>query len=132
MTTKKIHVVVGIVTNKEGQLLVARRLERFQADYWEFPGGKVEPGETQLAALIRELKEEVNLEVISAVPFFKFDYESSHHLLELDIWRVTEFKGEAFGMEGQPIQWLFLKELHTLGMLPANERVLLALEAHHS
>lgn len=131
METLHIKVVVGIVTNEKGQLLVSKRPDHSHSGgYWEFPGGKVEPGESHLDALIRELKEEVNLEIISAVSFLRFDYEGPHRLIDLDIWRVTEFRGEAFGAEGQPVQWLFLRELHGLGMLPANERVLLELEKH--
>ena len=83
-----------------------------------------------MEALIREMKEEVNLKIISAVSFLRFDYESPHRLIDLDIWRVTKFHGEAFGVEGQPIQWLFLKELYGIGMLPANKKVLQVLEEY--
>ncbi len=128
----RVKVVVGIVMNAQDQLLVAKRPDHLiSGGFWEFPGGKVEPGETQFEALQREMKEEVNLDVISAVSFLRFDYQSTRRLIDLEIWRVDVFQGEAEGAEGQPIQWLFLEELHSLEMLPANERVLLELEKYY-
>lgn len=74
--TKRIHVAVGIILNANGQILLAKRPEHLhQGGKWEFPGGKVELNETVTQALIRELKEEVALNVHSSEPFMALSYD---------------------------------------------------------
>ncbi|MGR6503914.1 8-oxo-dGTP diphosphatase MutT [Shewanella sp. Koi 1] len=123
--TKRIHVAVGIILNPNGQILLAKRPEHLhQGGKWEFPGGKVEQGETVTQALIRELKEEVALIVSASEPFMalSYDYPDKHVLL--DIHTVSEFTGEAQGLEGQQIAWVNKHELSHYDFPEANKPIL--------
>lgn len=101
-----IHVAVGVICNAGGEVLVARRPSHVhQGDRWEFPGGKVEPGEEVRAALAREIEEEVGLIVTQARPLIRLRHDYPGCSVLLDVWRVTGYRGEAHGREGQPLAW---------------------------
>ena len=111
--TKRIHVAVGIITNSAGEILLAKRPDHLhQGGKWEFPGGKVEAGETVTQALIRELKEEVALDVTDSQPFMALSFDYPDKQVLLDIHSVTEFNGNtAQGLEGQLIAWVTKTDL---------------------
>jgi len=101
-----IHVAVAVIKNKQNQYLIAKRLKHVhQGGLWEFPGGKVEVGETTLEALTRELQEEVAIELQTARPFIQIKHHYEDRSVLLDVWLVTEFSGQAEGREGQAIAW---------------------------
>ncbi|MEJ6520789.1 8-oxo-dGTP diphosphatase MutT [Shewanella bicestrii] len=123
--TKRIHVAVGIILNPNGQILLAKRPEHLhQGGKWEFPGGKVEQGETVTQALIRELKEEVALIVSASEPFMALSYDYPDKQVLLDIHTVSEFTGEAQGLEGQQIAWVNKHELSHYDFPDANKPIL--------
>ncbi len=96
---------------------------------WEFPGGKLEQGETPYEALRRELLEEVGIHVTSAHPWFQIPGESTRGVpLLLDVWQVETFEGEAHGREQQEIRWVSLDELNGLNFPMANVRIIEALQ----
>ncbi|MGL4838061.1 MAG: NUDIX domain-containing protein, partial [Shewanella sp.] len=98
--TKRVHVAVGIILNSAAQILLAKRPAHLhQGGKWEFPGGKVEPGENVVEALIRELKEELNLTVHASSPFMQLSYDYPDKQVLLDIHTVQHFSGEAEGLE---------------------------------
>ena len=102
-----VHVAVGIVAGADGAVLIARRPDHVhQGGLWEFPGGKVEHGESVIAALGRELREELGIAVRAAEPLLQtgYAYPDDRRVL-LDVWRVTDFEGEPHGREGQPLVW---------------------------
>lgn len=102
-----MHVAVGIVFNSHNEILIAKRpLNKYKAGLWEFPGGKLEYNESVFQALQRELKEEVNIEVISAEPLLKVQHDYKDRIVLLDTWLVTRFLGEAIGQEEQMIRWV--------------------------
>ncbi|MGB6975929.1 MAG: 8-oxo-dGTP diphosphatase MutT [Gammaproteobacteria bacterium] len=120
-SNNKVHVAVGVVFNSRGQVLVALRPKHAdQSGLWEFPGGKVEPGETVQAALARELYEEVGIVVQSAEPLLQVPHHYPQREVLLDVWKVTAFQGHAYGREGQHIQWLFPHQLTQLAVPAAN------------
>ncbi|GIU53687.1 8-oxo-dGTP diphosphatase MutT [Shewanella sp. KT0246] len=122
---KRIHVAVGIIINNEQQILLAKRHEHLhQGGKWEFPGGKVEIDETVSQALIRELKEEVDLDVESTKPFMDISHNYPDKHVLLDIHLVTNFKGAGQGLEGQIIQWVNSEELGTFDFPDANLPIL--------
>jgi len=124
----KIHVAVAVIINSDKQILVAKRpTSADQGDCWEFPGGKVEADEDVYAALCRELKEEINCDVLSATPFLKIIHDYSKYSVLLDTWRVEKFGGELFGVEGQPIRWVTFQELQNLSMPAGNQSIVDAL-----
>lgn len=118
---KRIHVVAAVIhsANSTGsaasvpnKLLIARRPDHLhQGGLWEFPGGKVETGEQPRQALARELKEELDIQVTACEPFMQVSHDYTDKQVLLDIWRVTDFEGEARGMEGQDCRWVAVVDL---------------------
>lgn len=102
-----IHVAAGVLLRPGGEVLFAQRPEgKIAAGYWEFPGGKIEPGETPLAALTRELHEELGVTVRRARPLIRFRHEYSNRSVVLDTWLVEDFDGEAQSREAQAFRWV--------------------------
>ncbi len=128
--TKRIHVAVGIILNSAGQVLLAKRPDHLhQGGKWEFPGGKVEAGETVTEALVRELKEEVALTVEATEPFMVLSFDYPDKQVLLDIHSVRQFSGEAEGLEGQLVAWVNKTELSQYEFPEANKPILAALLA---
>lgn len=125
---KRIHVVAGVILDKQQQILIAKRPEKLhQGGKWEFPGGKVETSETAAQALIRELKEEVNLLVNDTEPMMKISHDYPDKQVLLDIHWVTDFSGEAIGLEGQEVTWVTKEELAHYEFPDANAPIIDAL-----
>jgi 8-oxo-dGTP diphosphatase len=125
---KHIHVAAGVILNSSRQVLLALRpKDRHKGGLWEFPGGKVEAGESVQQALARELLEELNLVVLDSSPFLVIDHDYGDKLVTLDVWLVTAFSGEPHGSEGQRIAWVDLSELHGYEFPEANVAIVDAL-----
>jgi 8-oxo-dGTP diphosphatase len=124
MTTPLLLVVACALVDVDGRVLIAQRPEGKQlAGLWEFPGGKLEPGETPEAALVRELKEELDIEVAQAclAPFVftTHAYESFHLLMPL--WLCRRWSGVVRALEHQAIAWVKPAKLSDYPMPPADE-----------
>jgi 8-oxo-dGTP diphosphatase len=103
---KVVTVAVGILLDPQGRVLITRRApQTHQGGLWEFPGGKVEPGETIVDALARELKEELGVTVLISEPFMTLEHDYGDQCVCLAVHRVTSWRGEPSGMEGQPLAW---------------------------
>jgi 8-oxo-dGTP diphosphatase len=103
------------------QVLIAQRpAGKWQAGRWEFPGGKVEPGESPRQALLRELREELGVEVQAAQPLGQFTYAYTDRSVAIDLWLVTQFAGEPQGLDGQALRWASLDELAACDLLEAD------------
>jgi 8-oxo-dGTP diphosphatase len=123
-----IHVAVGVVIDGAGRVLVALRPEeKHQGGRWEFPGGKVEDGESVLDALARELAEEVALEVAATEPLLVIEHDYGDRHVCLDVHLVTAWRGEASGQEGQPLRWLAPDALAAAEFPAANGPIITAL-----
>jgi len=123
-----IHVAVGVIEGKDGKILLTRRPEHVhQGGKWEFPGGKVESGETVQQALSRELREELNIvpERLSPLIRIPFHYPDKHVLL--DVWLVHQFAGTPTALEGQPMTWCQRDALGELEFPEANRPIIQAL-----
>lgn len=94
---------------------------------WEFPGGKLEPEEPALDGLKRELREELGVEVIAAAQLIAYEHSYSDRRVLLDLWLVALYTGEARSVEGQPLQWVAIDELETVGLLEADRPMIPAL-----
>ena len=126
----ELHVAAGIIENGSGRVLIAQRPSGSHlAGGWEFPGGKVHPGENAAAALRRELAEEIGIEVVAAEPFIAYRHTYRERTVLLDVWRVTEFTGEPRALEGQPLRWESVDRLMSVGLLPADLPIVEALLA---
>lgn len=123
-----IHVAVAAIVNQEGLVLIARRpLHVHQGGRWEFPGGKVEAGEDVLAALGRELHEELGIDVLQARPLIRIPHRYPDRQVLLDVWRVDDFAGHAHGREGQALRWVTVSALSDYEFPPPNRPIIAAL-----
>ena len=124
---KQIHVVAGVIRDARGRILLARRtLGRDLAGLWEFPGGKVEPGESPEDALVRELREELGIEASVGEAVLRVPQQYPDKRLVLDVRRVT-FRGVPKGLDGQALAWSPLQALAKYPMPPADRPVVAAL-----
>lgn len=110
--TDWLRVVAATVFDDAGRVLLARRPAHLhQGGLWEFPGGKVEPGESLEQALARELEEELGILPRRSRPLIRIRHAYPDRRVELDVWRVDAFSGEPHGREGQPVEWVAPEEL---------------------
>lgn len=124
-----IHVAVGVLTNTADEVLLSFRHPRsHQGGLWEFPGGKVEPGESVEAALRREFKEELDIEPLVFFPLKKIIHHYADKSVLLDIWRITEFRGEPSGLENQPLKWQKISTLDAASFPAANIPIIRSLQ----
>ncbi len=125
----QVHVAAAAIVGSDGRILIARRPEHLhQGGLWEFPGGKVEAGETVAQALSRELQEELGIVPSASVPLIRIPFDYPDKRVVLDVWRVTAFDGEPHGHEGQPLRWVTLDQLDELPFPAANQRIITALQ----
>jgi 8-oxo-dGTP diphosphatase len=125
-----LHVVAGVLRDARGHVLIAQRpAGKHLAGGWEFPGGKLHPGESAEAGLRRELLEEIGVEVRRAEPLVRYSHEYPDRVVLLDVWSVTDYAGTPSGLEGQPLRWSPVEELLEAGLLPADQPIVEALLA---
>lgn len=122
-----IEAVVGVLADGHGQVLVAQRpAGKVAAGKWEFPGGKIEPGESPRAALWREMNEElaVDVDVESCERLVQLVNEFDDRRVRLDVWLVRRWQGTAHGAERQLLRWLPPEDVPGLDFLPGGEIIL--------
>lgn len=123
-----VRVAAAILHRGDGKVLMAQRQPGTPyAGFWEFPGGKLEPGESAHDALLRELDEELGIVVTRAAPWLTQRYAYPHAHVELDFFRVFEWQGDPHGRDGQAIAWQDPARIEVAPLLPANAKVLRAL-----
>jgi 8-oxo-dGTP diphosphatase len=123
-----VEVVAAVIERPDGAFLLAQRpAGKVYAGSWEFPGGKVEPGEPLAQALARELHEELGITVERAYPWIVRPYVYPHAAVRLNFFRVRAWRGEPHGKEEQKLAWQQLRTLEVAPLLPANGPVLRAL-----
>jgi 8-oxo-dGTP diphosphatase len=121
-------VAVGIVHHADGRVLLAQRPPgKAWAGYWEFPGGKIEPGESPAQALARELHEELGIDCERVDPWITRDYAYPEKRVRLHFFRVPAWHGTPHGREGQALAWEAVSDIRVGPLLPANAPVLQAL-----
>lgn len=129
MTSHTItEVAAAVLQRPDGTFLLAQRPGgKAYAGYWEFPGGKIELGESPGQALCRELYEELGVTVTTAYPWLLRQFTYPHATVKLHFFRVTAWRGEAHGRESQQLSWQRLPHLTVAPVLPANTPILRAL-----
>jgi 8-oxo-dGTP diphosphatase len=126
--TALTRVAAAVVVRPDGQVLLAQRpAGKTYEGYWEFPGGKLERGETPAHALARELAEELGLTVRRAAPWLVQEYLYPHAHVELNFFRVFAWDGEPHGHDGQAFAWQRPGAFTVAPLLPANTRIMQAL-----
>jgi 8-oxo-dGTP diphosphatase len=128
MSESSVEVAAAVIERPDGAFLMASRPKgKAYAGWWEFPGGKVEAGETARAALDRELREELGIEVETAWPWLNRAYVYPHAKVMLRFFRVTQWRGEPHPHEGQVLAWVRADAPGVDPILPANGPILKAL-----
>ena len=128
----KIQVAVGVLLDAQQRVLLALRpLDKHAGGLWEFPGGKLELGESTEQALYRELEEEIGILVHLAIPVISFEYtytvefpKNFNKAVILDVWQILNYQGTPQGKEGQELRWVPISELHNYPCLEGNRRII--------
>jgi len=126
---KVVHVAVGVVVQDtmqgKGKYFLTKRLANVhQGNKWEFPGGKVEKGESVAQALSRELKEEIAIEVLSCQPLIVIEHQYTDKKVCLNVFIVDNYLGEPSAQEGQGQGWFSLAQLQELDFPEANQAII--------
>ncbi|MEI7036135.1 (deoxy)nucleoside triphosphate pyrophosphohydrolase [Fulvimonas yonginensis] len=127
-----LHVMAGVLRDAAGRVLLAQRPPgKHLAGMWEFPGGKLEPGESPADGLARELHEELDIRVqaASATPLVRVPWSYGERALLLDAWRIDRWQGTPRSVEGQALQWRQPCDIEAGTLAPADRAILRALLA---
>lgn len=132
MTIKIVHVAVGVIKKNNAIFICKRANDQHQGGLWEFPGGKVEAGESVFVALKRELIEEVGLTIHSSSQLMVIEHDYGDKCVKLDVHVVSNFSGEAHGAEGQPSEWVAISELENYDFPEANAEIIEKIVARYA
>jgi mutator protein MutT len=123
------HVVAAAVIDLKGRVLIAQRPPgKHLAGGWEFPGGKLQPGEDRRAGLARELREELGIAVSASFrPLIRVRHAYDYGDVLIDMWVVRRYRGEPSGLDGQALRWVSQQELEATELLPADGPIVAAL-----
>jgi mutator mutT protein len=125
----RIRVVAAAMFDAEGRVLIAERpAGKHMAGRWEFPGGKIGEAEPEERALVRELREELGVEVLESRPFMRLSHEYEDRHVELSMWLVERFTGVPRGLDGQRLKWVLPRQLDDEDILEADRPFVEALQ----
>ncbi len=127
---KVVEVAVGVVIRGHQTFVCLRSNDKHQGGKWEFPGGKVEAGESPEQALHRELKEEIAIQITHTDPLITIAHDYGDKQVKLIVFIVDGFKGEPVGNEGQPGKWLSIDTLDASAFPAANVAIIDALQGY--
>lgn len=128
-TTGAMHVMAGVMLDAHGRVLLAQRPPgKHLAGLWEFPGGKLEPGETPEDALARELHEELGVLATAGAPLIRVPWRYGERSLLLDARLVREWRGEPAPLDGQALRWCEPASVDADLLAPADRHILHALQ----
>jgi 8-oxo-dGTP diphosphatase len=129
MSKPRLRVVAAALFDAQNRVLIAERpAGKHMAGWWEFPGGKVAEGESDMQTLVRELREELGVEArpIAAIMTLTHDYPD--RIVDLVLWRATVEQGEPRGLDGQQLKWVDCESLGAERLLPADRPFITALQ----
>ena len=125
-----LRVVAGVLRDERGRILIAQRpADKHMGGYWEFPGGKIGPGESAEVALARELDEELGVALRCCHWLLRVHHEYPDRSVELEVLIVEGYEGVPAGLEGQALKWVGAEELGNEALLPADRPIVEALAA---
>lgn len=126
---ERIAVAAGILVDERGKVLLTERIgDSPFAGLWEFPGGKIAAGESAVAAMCRELAEELGIRVQRSDPFMNVRHDYADRSVALEFFLVTQWLGDPVGLDGQALQWRKPLTIAVEELLPADAPVLRALQ----
>ena len=124
-----VHVAVAVIVNASNEVCISlRHKNTHQGGLWEFPGGKVEHSESIKQALVREIREELNLEIKQSRPLITINHNYHDKAVCLHVCKVILYQGEATGLEGQQVKWLPVSQLSADDFPAANLAIIKALQ----
>jgi 8-oxo-dGTP diphosphatase len=127
--TAAVRVVAAVLRDERGRVLIAQRpAGKHMAGYWEFPGGKIAPGESSEQALKRELAEELGVSLQRCHPLLQLRHDYADRVVELEVFAVDDYAGQPSGLEAQVLKWVAAAELGGQALLPADRPIVEALE----
>ena len=125
-----VHVAVGVILDDLGRVLISRRAEdAHQGGLWEFPGGKVEAGESLAVALARELREELDIDIAPGEPLLEIHHDYGDKAVLLEVHVIRAFSGQPRGLENQPLAWVHPDSLCDYAFPAANVPIIEAVQA---
>jgi len=128
ISSEVLNVVALVLENHQGEILVAKRADhKHLGGMWEFPGGKVEEGETQFQALKREIKEEIDFDIQQAQQLIITQHKYKEFTLSLDVWYVKANNPKIIAKENQPLKWVCKTELSYLNLPEADAPIVNAI-----
>jgi 8-oxo-dGTP diphosphatase len=127
--TERIHVAAGILRDADNRVLLAERLgDQSFAGLWEFPGGKLDSGETSGIALKRELREELGIEIGVFQQLIEVQHDYADRHVNIEFFLVNNWLGTPSGLQGQELKWVQVGLLDETKLLPADGPVVTALQ----
>jgi 8-oxo-dGTP diphosphatase len=128
--TAAVRVVAAVLRDERGRVLIAQRpAGKHMAGYWEFPGGKIAPGESSEQALRRELAEELGVALRRCHPLLQLRHDYADRVVELEVFAVDDYAGAPAGLEAQALKWVAAAELGAQALLPADRPIVEALNS---
>lgn len=129
-----LNVAVAVIVDEQQRILIAQRpMHQSHGGCWEFPGGKLEPNESSESALVREVKEEIGLEVHEYQFLGEINHQYSDKTVRLIVFLVTQFSGKPLCLEGQlAIKWTKRQELHLQNFPAANCEIITMVNTYYS
>ncbi len=125
-----LRVVAAALFDEHGRVLIAERPPgKAMAGRWEFPGGKIDSGESERDALVRELREELGVRVLAAERLLELQHEYPDRHIELCMWRVSEYSGVPQPHDGQALKWVYPDRLADEDLLEADRPIVQLLAA---
>ena len=126
-----VEVAVGVIVDSiESRVVLARRAaDAHQGGLWEFPGGKVERAESPQQALVRELREELDITATEYRPLLRVEHAYDDKFVALDVWLVNAFEGEPRGAQGQALRWVEIGQLAHVEFPAANRAIVDAVQS---
>jgi 8-oxo-dGTP diphosphatase len=132
MQMDHFDVAAGVLCDTRGRVLISERLgDGPFHGMWEFPGGKIAPGETAERALSRELAEELGIEVTESSSFMSLRHEYEDRVVSIEFFIVSGWNSDPIGREGQELRWVPSELLDADELLPADMPVVAALKQRH-
>ena len=129
MSKPRLRVVAAALFDARRRVLIAERpAGKHMAGWWEFPGGKVGAGESDTAALARELHEELGIEARPEAQIMTLTHDYPDRIVDLVLWRASLVSGEPRGLDGQQLKWVDCQELGNERLLEADRPFIAALQ----
>jgi 8-oxo-dGTP diphosphatase len=125
----RLRVVAAALFDAQGRVLIAERpAGKHMAGFWEFPGGKVAPDESDAQALVRELREELGIDARPDFEVMQLQHDYPDRVVDLVLWRATAERGTPRGLDGQQLKWVDCESLGDERLLPADQPFIAALQ----